>query len=71
MINAAISRVKKKKYPENRQIMFIEDRLEAGFNYVSEGILNSADRFDDRRRKREKERAEKQKEAEKTKKNKK
>lgn len=33
MINAAISRVKKKKYPENRQIMFIEDRLEAQERY--------------------------------------
>lgn len=37
------------------------ERLEAGFNSVYEGILNSADRYDDRRRRREKERAKKKK----------
>ena len=33
MIDAAIARVKKKGYPENKQIMFIEDRLEAQERY--------------------------------------
>ena len=46
------------------------ERLEAGFNYVSEGILNSADRYDDRVRARQKKAAEKAK-AEKEKKAKK